>query len=50
MTVDITAIINAAIALIAAVISAFVIPWIKSKTTAQQRGFNCLGENRGCGG
>lgn len=37
MTIDITAIINAVIALIAAVISAFVIPWIKSKTTSQQR-------------
>lgn len=37
MTIDITAIINAAIALIAAVVTAFVVPWIKSKTTAQQR-------------
>lgn len=37
MTIDITMIINAIIALIAAVISAFVIPWIKSKTTSQQR-------------
>lgn len=37
MTVDITAIINAVIALAAAVITAFVIPWIKSRTTAQQR-------------
>lgn len=35
--IDITAIINAVVALIAAVITAFVIPWIKSKTTAQQR-------------
>lgn len=34
---DITPIINAAIALIGAVIVAFVVPWIKSKTTAQQR-------------
>lgn len=37
MTVDITTIINAVIALIAAVITAFVIPWVKSKTTSQQR-------------
>ena len=35
--IDITAIVNAVVALIAAVITAFVIPWIKSKTTAQQR-------------
>ena len=34
---DITPVINAVIALIAAVITAFVIPWIKSKTTAAQR-------------
>lgn len=37
MSIDITTIINAVIALIAAVISAFVIPWINSKTNAQQR-------------
>lgn len=37
MNIDITVIVNAVIALIAAVISVFVIPWIKSKTTAQQR-------------
>ena len=37
MTIDVTAIANALIALIAAAITAFVIPWIKSKTTAQQR-------------
>lgn len=37
MNIDITTILNAVIALIAAVVSAFVIPWIKSKTTAQQR-------------
>lgn len=37
MEIDITTIVNAVIALIAAVISAFVIPWIRSKTTAQQR-------------
>lgn len=35
--IDITTIINAMIALLAAIISVFVIPWIKSKTTAQQR-------------
>lgn len=35
--IDITPIINAAIAIIAAVATAFLIPWIKSKTTAQQR-------------
>jgi len=35
--IDITAVINAVVALIAAVITAFVIPWIKSKTTSQQR-------------
>lgn len=36
-TIDITPVINAGIALIAAAISVFLIPWIKSKTTAQQR-------------
>lgn len=35
--IDLTTLINALIALMAAVITAFVIPWIKSKTTAQQR-------------
>ena len=35
--VDITPIVNAVIALIAAVISAFLIPWIKANTTEQQR-------------
>lgn len=34
---NITVIINAVIALIAAVVSTFLIPWIKSKTTAQRR-------------
>ncbi len=37
MMIDITAVVNAVIAVVAAIISAFVIPWIKSKTTAQQR-------------
>lgn len=37
MTIDITTIVNTVIALIMSVISVFVIPWIKSKTTAQQR-------------
>ena len=36
-TIDITPIINAAITLIGAAVSVFLIPWIKSKTTAQQR-------------
>lgn len=36
-TIDITPIINAGIALIAAAVSVFLIPWLKSKTTAQQR-------------
>lgn len=36
-TIDITPIINAAIALISAAVSVFLIPWIKSKTTAEQR-------------
>lgn len=36
-TIDITPIINAVIALAAAGVSVFLIPWIKSKTTAQQR-------------
>ena len=35
--VDITPIINAVIALIAAIISVFLIPWIKANTTEQQR-------------
>lgn len=34
---DITPVVNGVIALIAAVITAFVIPWIRSKTTAAQR-------------
>lgn len=34
---DLTPIINAAIALIAAIISAFVIPWLRQKTTQHQR-------------
>ena len=34
---DYTQIISAVIALISALVSAFLIPWIKSKTTAQQR-------------
>ncbi len=36
MTIDLNVIIQAAVALIAALISAVVIPWIKSKTTAAQ--------------
>lgn len=36
MTIDLTSIANAMIALIAAIITAFVIPWIRSKTTAAQ--------------
>lgn len=35
--VDITPVINAVIALIAAIISVFLIPWIKVNTTEQQR-------------
>ena len=34
---DITPVVNAVIALAAAVVAAFVVPWIKSKTTAAQR-------------
>lgn len=34
---DITPVVNAVIALAAAVITAFVVPWIKSKTTVTQR-------------
>ena len=34
---DITPVVNTLIALIAAVVTAFVIPWVKSKTTAAQR-------------
>lgn len=36
-TIDITPIANAAIALIAAIVSVYLIPWIKSKTTNEQR-------------
>ena len=36
-TIDITPIINAVIALIAAAVGAFLIPWIKSNTTEKQR-------------
>lgn len=35
--IDLTTLFNALIALMAAVITAFVIPWIKAKTTTQQR-------------
>ena len=35
--IDLTPIINAAILLVAALISAFAVPWLKSKTTAEQR-------------
>lgn len=35
--IDITPIVNAVIALIAAGVSVFLIPWIKSKTTDEQR-------------
>ena len=34
---DLTPIINAAVALLAAVITAFVVPWIRRKTTQQDR-------------
>ena len=34
---NITPIVNAVVALAAAVVTAFIIPWIKSKTTAAQR-------------
>ena len=34
---DITPVVNAVIALAAAVVTVFVIPWVKSKTTAAQR-------------
>ncbi len=34
---DITPVVNAVIALVAALVTAFVIPWVKSKTTAAQR-------------
>lgn len=37
MTVDITVVVNAVIALIAAIVSTFLIPLIRSKTTTQQR-------------
>ena len=36
-TIDITPVVNAVIALTATVVSVFLIPWIQSKTTAQQR-------------
>lgn len=35
--IDLTPVFNALIALAAAMLTAFVIPWIKSKTTAQDR-------------
>ena len=35
--INLTPVINAAIALIAAIITAFLIPWIKANTTAKQR-------------
>lgn len=35
--IDITPVINALIALLAAVATAYLVPWLKSKTTAQER-------------
>lgn len=35
--IDLTAVFNAVIALLAALITAFVIPWLKRKTSAQDR-------------
>lgn len=37
MKIDLTALIQAIIALIAALIAGYVIPWVKSKTTANQQ-------------
>ncbi|MCX4355860.1 MAG: phage holin, LLH family [Oscillospiraceae bacterium] len=37
MTFDITAIVNAIIAALAAFITVFLVPWIRTKTTSQQR-------------
>jgi DNA polymerase III delta subunit len=37
MTYDITPIVQAVFALVAAIITAIVIPWIKSKTTSEQQ-------------
>ena len=37
MTIDLTPIFQALLTLLAALITAFVIPWLKAKTTAQQR-------------
>jgi hypothetical protein len=37
MTIDLTNLFNAVIALLAAIITAFVIPWIKAKATVQQQ-------------
>lgn len=34
---DVTPIINAVIALLAAIVTAFLVPWIKGKTTEQER-------------
>ena len=36
MTIDITSIVEAVLALIGAIITVFVIPWLKSKTDAAQ--------------
>jgi hypothetical protein len=36
-TIDLTPIINAVIAILAAVITIYVLPWVKSNTTAKQR-------------
>ena len=37
MNIDITLILNSVIALAAAIVSTVIIPWIRSKTTTQQR-------------
>lgn len=37
MNIDITAVMNAVAALIAAIVSTFLIPWIRSKITTQHR-------------
>lgn len=36
MSIDLTSIINALVALFAAIVTAFIIPWLRTKTTAAQ--------------
>ena len=45
-TIDITPIVNAALALIGAGVSVFLIPWLKKQTTGTAQGADRVGKDR----